>query len=61
MAMYLSIVNTDNVIMDAPTGGNASRSDVKAATQFETTLTWLARKVSNKGMAKTPTAKSIKD
>ena len=54
--MYLSIVNTDNVILYAPTDGNASRSDKKAATQFEAPLTWLAGKVTNKGIAKTPTA-----
>ena len=59
--MYLSNVRADTVEVDSPIG-NAVNLDVKVAKiQFAFPRNPLTRKKVNKGMPKTPTAKSTKD
>ena len=61
MAMYLSNVIAYNVIVDTPTGTVFAREAKVVVIHFEIPPIALARKKINRGMPKTPIAKSSTD
>jgi hypothetical protein len=60
-AMYLSIVNADNVKIDTPIGKTDDLYARVATKQFDIFRIPVTKKIRNKGIPKTPTAKSVTD